>query len=146
MIMEEDLNTCNGLEMLELLVNNDDDFYTNPVVKDYYKNHVKSVLTRINTVTGTAYKDEPPIMAWELMNESRCQVDPQATPSLLFKHLQFGSKGRHFWWRLGLEASRLRHMNFYDDGYVLSHDASTCSVITQQSNQMAALEHSSSFS
>ncbi|GAU27612.1 hypothetical protein TSUD_270010 [Trifolium subterraneum] len=56
-------------------VNNDDDFYTNPVIKGYYKNHVKSVLTRINTITKIAYKDEPTIMAWELINEPRCQVD-----------------------------------------------------------------------
>ncbi|XP_054816916.1 mannan endo-1,4-beta-mannosidase 5-like [Prosopis cineraria] len=56
-------------------INNDDDFHTNPIIKDYYKNHVKNVLTRINTITGIAYKDEATIMAWELMNEPRCQVD-----------------------------------------------------------------------
>ncbi|RVW60076.1 Mannan endo-1,4-beta-mannosidase 5 [Vitis vinifera] len=56
-------------------VNSDDDFYTNEVVKGYYKNHVKRVLTRINTITGVAYKDDPTIMAWELINEPRCQVD-----------------------------------------------------------------------
>ncbi|KEH17608.1 mannan endo-1,4-beta-mannosidase-like protein [Medicago truncatula] len=56
-------------------VNNDDDFYTNHVIKGYYKNHVKTVLTRINTITKIAYKDEPTIMAWELINEPRCQVD-----------------------------------------------------------------------
>ncbi|KAL5129651.1 Mannan endo-1,4-beta-mannosidase 5 [Glycine soja] len=56
-------------------VANDDDFYTNPVVKGYYKNHVKRILTRINTITKTAYRDEPTIMAWELINEPRCQVD-----------------------------------------------------------------------
>ncbi|KAL0360210.1 UNVERIFIED_CONTAM: Mannan endo-1,4-beta-mannosidase 2 [Sesamum radiatum] len=53
----------------------DDDFYTNAVVKQYYKNHVKKVLTRINTITGVAYKDDPTIMAWELINEPRCQAD-----------------------------------------------------------------------
>ncbi|CBI17042.3 hypothetical protein VitviT2T_029214 [Vitis vinifera] len=56
-------------------VNKDDDFYTNEVVKGYYKNHVKRVLTRINTITRVAYKDDPTIMAWELINEPRCQVD-----------------------------------------------------------------------
>lgn len=56
-------------------VNNDDDFYTNAVVKGYYKNYVKKVLTRLNTITGIAYKDDPTIMAWELINEPRCQVD-----------------------------------------------------------------------
>ncbi|XVF33034.1 hypothetical protein REPUB_Repub17cG0133500 [Reevesia pubescens] len=57
-------------------LNNEDDFYTNSIVKEYYKNHVKAVLTRINTITGVAYKDDPTIFAWELMNEPRCPSDP----------------------------------------------------------------------
>ncbi|KAF8025444.1 hypothetical protein BT93_F2317 [Corymbia citriodora subsp. variegata] len=56
-------------------INNDDDFYTNAVVKGYYKNNVQRVLTRVNTITGVAYRDDPTIMGWELMNEPRCQVD-----------------------------------------------------------------------
>ncbi|XP_057501968.1 mannan endo-1,4-beta-mannosidase 5-like [Actinidia eriantha] len=56
-------------------VNSNDDFYTHPVLKGYYKNHVKRVITRFNTITRTAYKDDPTIMAWELMNEPRCQAD-----------------------------------------------------------------------
>ncbi|KAG6704364.1 hypothetical protein I3843_07G125900 [Carya illinoinensis] len=57
-------------------LNNDDDFYTNPVVKGYYRDHVKMVLTRKNSITGMLYKDDPFIFAWELMNEPRCQTDP----------------------------------------------------------------------
>ncbi|XP_010263608.1 PREDICTED: mannan endo-1,4-beta-mannosidase 7-like [Nelumbo nucifera] len=53
----------------------DDDFFRNPVVKGYYKNHIKTVLTRHNSITGVAYKDDPTIMAWELMNEPRCTSD-----------------------------------------------------------------------
>ncbi|XP_010254774.1 PREDICTED: mannan endo-1,4-beta-mannosidase 7-like [Nelumbo nucifera] len=53
----------------------DDDFFRNPVVKGYYKNHIKTVLTRYNTITGITYKDDPTIMAWELMNEPRCTSD-----------------------------------------------------------------------
>ncbi|TKY75172.1 Mannan endo-1,4-beta-mannosidase 7 [Spatholobus suberectus] len=56
-------------------INSEDDFFTNPVVKGYYKNHVKAVLTRRNSITGVAYKDDPTIMAWELMNEVRCSSD-----------------------------------------------------------------------
>jgi mannan endo-1,4-beta-mannosidase len=30
---------------------------------------VQAVLTRINSITGVAYKDDPTIFAWELINE-----------------------------------------------------------------------------
>ncbi|KAF7818058.1 mannan endo-1,4-beta-mannosidase 4-like [Senna tora] len=54
---------------------NEDDFFTNPFIKQYYKDHIKAVLTRKNTITGVVYKDDPTIFAWELMNEPRSQHD-----------------------------------------------------------------------
>ncbi|GAA0187012.1 hypothetical protein LIER_34300 [Lithospermum erythrorhizon] len=54
----------------------DDDFFRNSVVKGYYKNHVRTVLNRHNTFSGVLYKNDPTIMAWELMNEPRCTSDP----------------------------------------------------------------------
>ncbi|KAK4394317.1 Mannan endo-1,4-beta-mannosidase 7 [Sesamum angolense] len=54
----------------------DDDFFRNSVVKGFYKNHIRSVLNRYNTITGVVYKNDPTIMAWELMNEPRCTSDP----------------------------------------------------------------------
>ncbi|KAJ0977227.1 hypothetical protein J5N97_012701 [Dioscorea zingiberensis] len=56
-------------------VNGEDDFYTNPLVKQYYKNHVKNLLIRKNSISKVLYKDDPTIMAWELINEPRCQID-----------------------------------------------------------------------
>ncbi|KAL1569491.1 Mannan endo-1,4-beta-mannosidase 7 [Salvia divinorum] len=54
----------------------DDDFFTNSMVKGFYKNHIRSVLNRYNTISGVVYKNDPTIMAWELMNEPRCTSDP----------------------------------------------------------------------
>ncbi|BAT82775.1 hypothetical protein LR48_Vigan07g285200 [Vigna angularis] len=56
-------------------LHSEDDFFTNPLVKGFFKNHIKSVLTRRNNFTGVVYKDDPTIMAWELMNEIRCPSD-----------------------------------------------------------------------
>ncbi|OWM74641.1 mannan endo-1,4-beta-mannosidase 7 [Punica granatum] len=56
-------------------LSSEDDFFRNPVVKGYYKSHVKTVLNRYNTFTRIHYKDDPTIMAWELMNEPRCTSD-----------------------------------------------------------------------
>ncbi|KAG2245976.1 hypothetical protein Bca52824_085604 [Brassica carinata] len=58
------------------VANSEDDFYTNPLVKQFFKNHVKTMVDRVNTFTKIAYKDEPTIMAWELMNEPQCKADP----------------------------------------------------------------------
>eukprot|EP01018_Ginkgo_biloba_P021558 Gb_31304 [translate_table: standard] len=52
-------------------LSSDDDFFS---IKGYYKNHVKVVLTRVKRVIGIAYKDDPTIFAWELMNEPHCQT------------------------------------------------------------------------
>nr|XP_043612129.1 mannan endo-1,4-beta-mannosidase 6-like [Erigeron canadensis] len=59
-----------------LNLTNDDDFFSNPTLKSYYKSHVKTVLNRVNTITNIAYKDDPTIFAWELINEPRCPSDP----------------------------------------------------------------------
>jgi mannan endo-1,4-beta-mannosidase len=43
-----------------------------------YKELVRTVVTRVNSLSGVAYKDDPTIMAWELMNE------PDIHPTSLF--------------------------------------------------------------
>src|SRR5262245_33786424 len=49
-----------------------DDFYTDPVIRGWYKDWISHVLNRVNTLTGVAYKDDPTVMTWELGNEPRC--------------------------------------------------------------------------
>ncbi|KAG0502766.1 hypothetical protein HPP92_002838 [Vanilla planifolia] len=59
-----------------LNLTSDDDFFSDPTVIGYYKDYVKAILTRTNTLTNITYKDDPTIFAWELMNEPRCPSDP----------------------------------------------------------------------
>lgn len=49
-----------------------DQFYTDPLIRQWYKNWIAHLLNRTNSITGIKYKDEPAIMAWELANEPRC--------------------------------------------------------------------------
>ena len=46
-----------------------EDFWTHEDLKDYYKQIADSLVNRVNTVTGVAYKDDPTILAWETGNE-----------------------------------------------------------------------------
>jgi len=48
------------------------DFYTDPQIREWYRSWVATLLNRVNTITGVAYKDDPTIFAWELANEPRC--------------------------------------------------------------------------
>lgn len=49
------------------------DFYTDPEIKQMYKDFVKTLLTRVNTINGRTYLDDPTIMAIDLFNEPRCE-------------------------------------------------------------------------
>jgi mannan endo-1,4-beta-mannosidase len=49
-----------------------DSFYTDPVIKQWYRNWIAHVLDRTNTLTGVKYRNDPTIMTWELGNEPRC--------------------------------------------------------------------------
>ncbi len=46
-------------------------FYTDPTIRAWFKNYIKMLVERRNTITGTTYRDEPAILAWELGNELR---------------------------------------------------------------------------
>lgn len=53
-----------------------DDFYTNEVCKELYKNHIETVLNRVNTFNGRLYREDSTVFAWELANEPECTSDP----------------------------------------------------------------------
>jgi mannan endo-1,4-beta-mannosidase len=46
-------------------------FYSDEKALAAYRATVHQVLTRVNTITGQAYADDPTIMAWQLANEPR---------------------------------------------------------------------------
>jgi mannan endo-1,4-beta-mannosidase len=48
------------------------DFFTDYGVRSLYRAHLRYFTSRVNTFTGQHYKDDPTIMAWNLVNEPRC--------------------------------------------------------------------------
>lgn len=74
-----------------LNLTSDDDFFSHPTLRSYYKVHVKTVLNRINTFTNITYKNDPTIFAWELINEPRCTSDPSGDKLLTVMDTRNGS-------------------------------------------------------
>ena len=58
-----------------------DEFYTSPDSRDRYRIWAETLLKRVNTITGIAYRDEPAIAAWDLANEPRWKGSEQGKPS-----------------------------------------------------------------
>ena len=50
-----------------------DQFYKNPAIYDQictmFKNHIKTIVNRVNSISGLPYKNDPTIFSWELANE-----------------------------------------------------------------------------
>ncbi|KAJ1903401.1 hypothetical protein LPJ81_003079 [Coemansia sp. IMI 209127] len=60
-------------------------------VQAWYRSHVRAVVERVNSVTGIQYKDDPTIMAWELMNEPQI-IDAVEGERLLFRWIDESAK------------------------------------------------------
>jgi hypothetical protein len=56
-------------------------FFTDAGAQTLYKNYVAHLVNRVNTVTGVAYKSDPTIFSWELMNEPRMDCTDDPTPN-----------------------------------------------------------------
>lgn len=49
-------------------------FWSDEGCKSLYKNHLKTLTQRRNTISGRLYKDDASIFAWDLVNEPRCET------------------------------------------------------------------------
>jgi mannan endo-1,4-beta-mannosidase len=47
-------------------------FYSNETARRLYRDHVEKIATRLNSVNGILYRDDPTIFGYELMNEAQC--------------------------------------------------------------------------
>ena len=50
-------------------------FQTSEASQQLYFNHLRNIVSRVNSITGKPYKDDPAIFAWQLGNEPRCFSD-----------------------------------------------------------------------
>ena len=50
-------------------------FQTSAQAQELYFNHLRNIVSRVNSLTGKPYKDDPAIFAWQLGNEPRCFSD-----------------------------------------------------------------------
>lgn len=48
-------------------------FFTDPDARRFYKDHVSFLLGRTNSINGRKYSEDPTILAWNLINEPRCE-------------------------------------------------------------------------
>ncbi len=51
-----------------------DRFYSDEKIRALFRNHLDHLLSRTNSLSGVRYVDDPTILGWELMNESRVQT------------------------------------------------------------------------
>ncbi|MDE2183984.1 MAG: mannanase [Alphaproteobacteria bacterium] len=47
------------------------EFYVSKPANALYRDYVTTLITRRNTITGVAYRDDPAVMSWQLANEPR---------------------------------------------------------------------------
>ena len=48
-------------------------FFSLPSCRSMFADHLAAITSRINTVNGRRYSEDPTIFAWDLLNEPRCK-------------------------------------------------------------------------
>ena len=56
-------------------------FYAIPQAQAWYRDAIRTVITRRNSVNGIAYVDDPTVMSWQLANEPRPGSDAEGAPN-----------------------------------------------------------------
>ena len=49
-------------------------FFNDTDARKIYKDYVKAIVTRVNSVNGRKYSEDPTLMSWGLLNEPRCET------------------------------------------------------------------------
>jgi len=62
-----------GEDVKEYIVRRHALFYTDQGAREIYRDYVKTLVNRKNVYNGNIYKDDPAILAWNLINEPRCE-------------------------------------------------------------------------
>lgn len=70
------------------------DFFSNAAVKQLYKDNVKALTGRVNSINGRKYAEDPTIFAWDLINEPRCDSDCPAGTIAVSHHLFWCPRGQ----------------------------------------------------
>ena len=52
-------------------------FYENSDAQKVWRDHIKTVLNRVNTINGRKYSEDATIMAWQLANEPQPEIVPE---------------------------------------------------------------------
>jgi len=68
-----------SMQDAEFNLTDENTFYTDDTMKQWYKAYVNHIVNRVNFYTKVVYKDDPTIFSWELCNEPRCIGNECAT-------------------------------------------------------------------
>jgi mannan endo-1,4-beta-mannosidase len=52
-------------------------FYTIPEAQKWYRDHISTVINRVNTINGRTYGEDATIMTWQLANEPQAAIEPE---------------------------------------------------------------------
>lgn len=96
-----------------------DTFYENPRARAFFRAHIERVVGRTNAITGRPYREDPTILAWELMNESAVKTER-------------GAKARRDWIR-----EMARHIRSLDPNHLITPGVSGYRTRRQRNDWLA---------